>query len=38
MIGYYNSGIPIHHHEGAHRKVYIHRVKGELPLSSLKAI
>jgi hypothetical protein len=29
MIGYYNSGIPIHHHEGPHRNVYIYRVAGE---------
>jgi 4-amino-4-deoxy-L-arabinose transferase-like glycosyltransferase len=30
MIGYYNSGIPIHHQEGPHRNVYIYRVAGEL--------
>jgi 4-amino-4-deoxy-L-arabinose transferase-like glycosyltransferase len=29
MIGYYNSGIPIHHHEGPHRHVYIYRVGGK---------
>jgi hypothetical protein len=29
MIGYYNSGIPIHHHEGAHRNVHIYRVEGK---------
>ncbi|HEY0006811.1 MAG TPA: glycosyltransferase family 39 protein, partial [Pyrinomonadaceae bacterium] len=30
MIGYYNSGIPIHHHEGPHRTVRIYRIAGKM--------
>lgn len=28
MMGYYNSGIPVHHHEGPRRKVTIYRIVG----------
>ena len=28
MLGYYNSGIPIHHQEGPRRKVKIYRIAG----------
>ena len=28
MMGYYNSGIPVHHHEGRRRKVAIYRIAG----------
>jgi hypothetical protein len=38
MLDYYNSGIPIHHQEGAHRNVYIYRVAGELPSSSSNSV
>ena len=27
MLGYYNSGIPIHHHEGPRRRVTIYRIE-----------
>ena len=31
MLGYYNSGIPLHHQEGPRRKVKIYRIEGPAP-------
>ncbi len=34
MLGYYNSGLPIQHHEGPRRRVQIYRIAGPATLDS----